>query len=75
MSGLSKEQVLSWLIMLRTSFELAKYAEKHPGLSPHVQMPELYCLIVQAEISSTASREADKDEDPQVLYDSGSGRD
>ena len=31
-------------------------------------MPELYCLLVQADISSTAYADGDK---PQELYDSG----
>ncbi len=42
--------------------ELANYVGKHPCLSPHVQMPELYCFLVQAEIGNTASSDADGDE-------------
>ena len=38
-------------------------------------MPELYCLLAQAGISSTASSDADGDENPQELYDCGSGGD
>ena len=56
----------------RTSTELTNCFNKCPGLSLYAQVPEVYWLLVQAEISSTASSDADGAEDPQELYDSGS---
>jgi hypothetical protein len=51
---------------------MANYFNKHLGLSPYVQVPEMFWLLVQAKISGSDTAE---DEDLPELYNSEIGGD